>query len=99
MHTTLEAFFREAIEDILRRKRSDMMKKKEEKSTIYPSLMCGVVPWRDTGQSQKWTGRSGDSRAIKNGRAGWRCSELYVDFHINYRPLSRFFNKTYLPLL
>ena len=43
MHTTLEAFLREAIEEILRRKRSDMMKKKEERSTIYPSLLYGVV--------------------------------------------------------
>lgn len=56
---------REDIEDILRRKRSDMMKKKEERSTIYPSLMCGVVKamagrWSVTEvDGEKW-GFSGD---------------------------------------
>jgi hypothetical protein len=65
MHTTLEAFLREAIEDILRRKRSDMMKKKEERSTIYPSLIYGVVKaiagyWSVTEvDGEKW-GFSGD---------------------------------------
>jgi hypothetical protein len=61
MHTTLEAFLREAIEEILRRKGSDMMGRMGERGPIYPSLMCGVAKAMPIPcQSQKWTGKSGD---------------------------------------
>jgi hypothetical protein len=34
----LDAFLREAIEDILRRKRSDMMKKKRRRGVLFTRL-------------------------------------------------------------
>jgi hypothetical protein len=58
MHTTLEAFLREAIEEILRRKKSDMMRKMGERGLIYPSLMCGGGKpcglWTELEVDEKW---------------------------------------------
>jgi hypothetical protein len=56
MHTTLEAFLREAIEEILRRKRSDMMKKNGGERLYLPvSHVWCCEAMRDTWvDGKKW---------------------------------------------
>jgi hypothetical protein len=97
MHTTLEAFLREAIEEILRRKRSDMMSRKSERGSYYRSLMCGVAKaMQILCQSQKWTGMSGDVRGWVSRLEMERVETLNV--HNNYRLRFRPQIKHQLPL-
>jgi hypothetical protein len=72
MHTTLEAFLREAIEEILRRKRRDITRRMSKRDTIYPSLMLYCEAMRVLVKLR--SGRAGVGTFL-GGFLGWRWSE------------------------
>ena len=94
MHTTLEAFLREAIEEILRRKRSDMMRKMGERDPYLPVPLVWFWKPCGLGPSQRWTARSGDGALV--ACLGWRCSELGTAVPPTTTVLGPDFNRTSL---